>query len=89
VVRVDLPDPAFSLHGVVAADRSAALFCFVALATSASERPGAVRLAGLDPERRYEVNGLTLTGRALMSAGLQMPLLAPEQAVLIEVRPGS
>ena len=34
-----------------------ALFCFVALATSASERPGAVRLPGLDPDRRYTVNG--------------------------------
>jgi alpha-galactosidase len=89
VVRVDLPDPAFALHGVVAADRSEALFCFVALATSASERPGAVRLAGLDPDRRYRVNDLALSGRALMSAGLQMPLLGPEQAVLIEVSPGS
>jgi alpha-galactosidase len=89
VVRVDLPDPAFALHGVVAADRSEALFCFVALATSASERPGAVRLAGLDPDRRYRVNDLPLSGRALMSAGLQMPILGPEQAVLIEVCPGS
>jgi alpha-galactosidase len=89
VVRIDLPDPAFALHGVVAADRSEALFCFVALATSASERPGAVRLAGLDPDRRYRVNDLPLSGRALMSAGLQMPILGPEQAVLIEVCPGS
>ena len=88
-MSADLPDPAFALHGVVAADRSEALFCFVALATSASERPGAVRLPGLDPERPYSVNGLTLTGRALATAGLQMPLLAPEQAVLIEASPGS
>ena len=89
VVRADLPDPAFALHGVVAQDRSEALFCFVALATSASERPGAVRLPGLDPGRTYSVNGLTLTGRALATAGLQMPLPAPEHAVLIEVSPGS
>jgi alpha-galactosidase len=89
VVRADLPDPAFALHGVVAQDRSEALFCFVALATSAYERPGAVRLPGLDPDRAYTVDGRALTGRALAKAGLQMPLLAPEHAVLIEVFPGS
>ena len=89
VVRADLPDPAFALHGVVAADRSQALFCFVALGTSASERPGAVRLPGLDPDRRYRVGELTLSGRALATVGLQMPLLAPEQALLIEASPGS
>ena len=88
-MRADLPDPAFALHGVVASDRSEALFCFAALATSASERPGAVRFPGLDPDRTYRVDGHTLTGRALAKAGLQMPLLGPEQAVLIEVSPGS
>jgi alpha-galactosidase len=89
VVRADLPDPTYALHGVVAADRSEALFCFVALATSAYERPGAVRLPGLDPDRTYRVMEATLTGRALATVGLQMPLVAPEQAVLIEVSPGS
>jgi alpha-galactosidase len=85
VVRADLPDPAFALHGVVAADRGEALFCFVALATSESERPGAVRLPGLDPDRVYTVEGRELSGRALGSLGLQMPVLAPEQAVLLHV----
>jgi alpha-galactosidase len=89
VVRADLPDPAYALHGVVSADRSEALFCFVALATSAYERPGAVRLPGLDPDRIYRVDDVTLSGRALAKVGLQMPLLGPEQAVLIEVSPGS
>jgi alpha-galactosidase len=89
VVRADLPDPAYALHGVVAADRSEALFCFAALATSEYERPGAVRLPGLDPDRTYRVDGAALTGRALAKVGLQMPLLGPEQAVLIEVSPGS
>jgi len=95
VVRADLPDPAFALHGVVAADRAEALFCFVALATSAGERPGAVRLPGLDPDRVYRVEGLdrdvTLSGRALASVGLQMPLLAPEHALLLHLAasPGS
>jgi alpha-galactosidase len=89
VVRADLPDPAYALHGVVSADRSEALFCFVALATSAYERPGAVRLPGLDPDRIYRVDDVTSSGRALAKVGLQMPLLGPEQAVLIEVSPGS
>jgi len=95
VVRADLPDPAFALHGVVVADRAEALFCFVALATSAGERPGAVRLPGLDPDRVYRVEGLdrdvTLSGRALASVGLQMPLLAPEHALLLHLAasPGS
>ena len=48
-----------------------------------------MRLPGLDPERTYRVNGMTLTGRALAKAGLQMPLMAPEQAVLIEASRGS
>ncbi len=48
-----------------------------------------MRLPGLDPDRTYTVDGRALTGRALAKAGLQMPLLAPEQAVLIEVSPGS
>jgi alpha-galactosidase len=89
VVHADLPDPAFALHGVVAADRAEALFCFVALATSASERPGAVRLPGLDADRLYRVDGLdreiTLSGRALDAVGVQMPVLGPEQALLLQL----
>ena len=106
VVRADVADPAFALHGVVAADGGEALFCFVALATSPAMVPGALRLPGLEPERRYRVtavplaggpsyahveppgwlnDGVTLTGRALGAAGLQMPSLAPEQAVVLHL----
>ena len=79
-MRADLPDPAFALHGVVAADRGRGAVLLRGDGDLAGERPGAVRLPGLDPDRRYRVNGLTLSGRALAAAGLQMPLLAPEQA---------
>jgi alpha-galactosidase len=107
VVRADHPDPAAYVHGVVAADRSEAVFAYVQLATSAEEVPGAARLEGLDPGRDYRVEAVqiaggpafqqasppewmaagdvTLSGRALAVAGLQMPVLLPEQAVLLHV----
>lgn len=109
VVRADHPDPSAYLHGVVAQDRSEALFAYVQLATSSLETPGAARLPGLDGDRTYRVaplaiagvpetqqtapppwydaGGVTLTGRALAEAGLQMPVLLPEQALLLHLTP--
>lgn len=55
VVRADHPDPAAYVHGVVAADRSEALFAYVQLQTSDPSLPAVVRLPGLDPDRRYRV----------------------------------
>jgi alpha-galactosidase len=55
VVRADCDDDSERLHGVVAADGSAAVFAFVQLTTSASTRPGLRPLPGLDPARRYRV----------------------------------
>jgi alpha-galactosidase len=55
VVHADHPDPAAWVHGVVAADRSRALFCVAQLATSQRSIPSRVRLVGLDDERRYRV----------------------------------
>ncbi|MFC7329705.1 alpha-galactosidase [Marinactinospora rubrisoli] len=106
-VRADLPDPTAWLHGVVAPDRAAAVFCYARLATSPAAYPGRVRLPGLDPERGYRVrprwelgepnfghveppawlrSGETvLSGAALGRAGLQMPVLRPENALLLHV----
>jgi alpha-galactosidase len=53
VVRVDHPDPAAWVHGVVSADRSHALFALVQLATSTAETSCPLRFAGLDPEAHY------------------------------------
>ncbi len=53
VVRVDHPDPAAIVHGVVTPER--ALFCHAQLTTSPSGRPPAVRCPGLVPDRHYEV----------------------------------
>jgi alpha-galactosidase len=54
-VRAPQHDPASAVHGVVAPDRSEALFALVQLATPETSVPGAVRLPGLDPARRYRV----------------------------------
>jgi alpha-galactosidase len=53
VVRLDHPDPAAWVHGVVAPDRSHALFAFVQLATSTAESSGSMRFDGLDRESDY------------------------------------
>ena len=109
VVRADHPDPAAYLHGVVAQDRSEALFAYVQLTTSSLETPGAARLPGLDGDRAYRVEplaiagtpgtqqatpppwydagGVTLTGRALAEAGVELPVLLPEQALLLYLTP--
>ncbi len=73
VVRVDHPDPAVWAHGVVAHDRSSAVYAVARLATSVTQVPGPVRLPGLDPHRRYAVRP---------AAG------APEPAVLQLNEPG-
>jgi alpha-galactosidase len=107
VVRVDHSDPTVAVHGVVATDKSAALYCYAQLATSAVAVPDLVRLPGLDPQRRYRVwivdpaggprtvqraapswsatGEITSSGRVLEEVGLQPPILAPEQALLLRV----
>jgi alpha-galactosidase len=107
VVHADHPDPAAAVHGVVAGDRSAALYAYVQLATSRFGVPAPARLPGLDPARGYLVEpahpagpprtsqhvpppwyaagGVTLPGVVLGAAGLAMPALDPEQALLLRV----
>jgi len=107
VVNADHPDPAATVHGVVATDRSAAVFCYAQLTMSLPEIPAPAMLVGLDPDRTYRVVPLmpvgpsalvervpppwlsagevTLTGRMLSTVGLPMPVLRPEQALLLEV----
>lgn len=54
-VRADLADDAASLSGVVAADRSSALFTFAQLRTGESYPPGRMTLPGLNPDTAYSV----------------------------------
>ena len=107
VVRGDHPDPSLSIRGVVAADRTDALFSIAAVATGVGAPPGAVTLPGLEPGTIYEVRaaapadgvlqynghplpawwgtGIRTTGEALGHAGIQVPALAPDNALLIRV----
>jgi alpha-galactosidase len=55
-VRAPQHDPAFAVHGVVADDRSEALYALVQLTTPETSVPGVVRLPGLDPARSYRVS---------------------------------
>jgi alpha-galactosidase len=105
VVRFDT-EAAYCAHGVYAADRSEALVSFAQLATAASLTPPPLRLAGLDPDRRYRVvhvplpgerwgvartqpswvaDGGEFSGRQLAVAGLDLPVLHPESAILIRL----
>ena len=61
VVRFDT-EAAYSAHGVYAVDRSAGLVSFAQLATAPSLTSPALRLPGLDPERRYRVDHVALPG---------------------------
>jgi alpha-galactosidase len=54
-IYADHPDPAASVHGVVAADRSEAVYAYAKLATSADVIPAPLCLPGLDAERWYTV----------------------------------
>ncbi|WP_254359392.1 alpha-galactosidase [Microbacterium hominis] len=106
VVRIDTDDPAVVAHGVVAHDRSEALFSVATVDTPAAALPPALRFPGLDADARYRVapvpiadgpriiadqdppwyrdGGIELPGRLLAETGLPMPLLAPEQLLLLE-----
>lgn len=53
VVRVDHPDDAALVHGVVTPER--AVFAYIQLTTGAWARPAAVRCPGLEPDARYRV----------------------------------
>ncbi|MFU8874681.1 alpha-galactosidase [Micromonospora sp. SL4-19] len=63
VVRVDHPDSAAWAHGVVSADRSAAVFAYAQLATSVDAVPAPWRMPGLDPHRLYRVQVLDQIGQ--------------------------
>jgi alpha-galactosidase len=108
VVRADLADDSSLLHGVVASDRSTAVFSWVRLATSNAVQVGSVLVPGLDKSRNYRVRlreeigaislhesspewmaaaregALVVPGRLLSDAGILLPTLNPQQAMLIQ-----
>jgi len=102
VVNGDLADPALDLQGVVAQDRSEAVYRLSALDHSLSAGAGLVTLPGLDPERSYQVSvigpavrgsaapwmgeGVRTSGRLLDQVGVRVPRLLVDELVLIGVR---
>ena len=106
VVRIDTADAAIAAHGVVAASGDRALYSIATVGTPADALPPALRLPGLDAERRYAVRPVSLgpapvtiadappawyhagvaeqRGRTLETVGLAVPLMAPEQLLLLE-----
>lgn len=67
-VRVDHPVTELAVHGIVAQDRSEALFEFALLARPSTWPPGLVRIPGLDPDRRYRVSAVGPHGRFTTTA---------------------
>jgi alpha-galactosidase len=55
LVHPDHPDPAVLVTGLVAADRSEAWYVVATVAATATQHPAPLRLAGLDPDRRYRL----------------------------------
>ena len=55
LVRIDHPDASIVLHGVVAPDRSEAIYSYAVTARSPYVSPGRIRFPGLDPARRYRI----------------------------------
>jgi alpha-galactosidase len=105
MVRIEQPDDSAFVHGVVAQDKSRAIFALVALRGMPASTPNALRFEGLDAEASYRLklvepagkahyigrqspkwfDGVVLTGAALARVGVRPPILAPENAILIEL----
>jgi alpha-galactosidase len=76
VVRLDHPDPNVLVHGVVAADRSEAVFACTRLGSGASLHTAPLRPIGLDPTRTYAIANLPMGGTRLGPARRQPTWLA-------------
>ena len=75
VVRFDT-DPAYSAHGVYAADRSEGIVAFAQLATATSLTPPPLRLPGLDDAATYRIEHLRIPGERWGPARVQPSWLA-------------
>lgn len=80
-VRAPQHDPAFAVHGVVAEDRSEALYALVQLTTPETSVPGVVRFPGLDPARSYRVSAQA-PGDRPATRGLRPPAWLAEGVTL-------
>ncbi|PFG20933.1 alpha-galactosidase [Serinibacter salmoneus] len=65
LVRLDTGEETLIGQGVVAPDRTRALYSLASVAGAVTSMPGRVRLAGLDPARRYRVRPVLPAGEAV------------------------
>ena len=104
MIRVEQPNDEAFVHGVVAQDKSKAIFAYAALKATSGSLPNTMQILGLEATANYRVklvepagsafliarkpphwfDGVTLSGAALEQVGLKTPVLAPEQAFLVE-----
>ena len=70
VIRIDGTDPRVVAHGVVARDRTAALFSVAVLDGPFPDPPARLRLRGLDPARHYRIAPVLI---GALPSGLQPP----------------
>jgi alpha-galactosidase len=70
VTRIDTADDTAWMHGVVAADQSAALMSYVQRDEPASDQPMALRVPGLNPAQRYRITDVTPGPRPSRRSGL-------------------
>jgi alpha-galactosidase len=70
VLRLDFPDPTILAYGVIAPDRSTAIYTVASVGMSAVMLPGRLRFPGLDADRRYRIRPIVV-GRP--PAGLNPP----------------
>ncbi|HWM57707.1 MAG TPA: alpha-galactosidase [Pseudonocardia sp.] len=71
MVRMDTESDELFVHGVVAPDRSRAIFAMATMSSSTAVVNPPLRLRGLDPERRYRL-------RPLLVGALPSGLVAPQ-----------
>ena len=64
MIRIDSPDEAVNIYGVVARDKSRAIFAYAQLVASRASRPAALRLRGLQGDATYRVRLVEPAGSA-------------------------
>jgi alpha-galactosidase len=92
LVRVDFPDPAILAYGIIAADRSAAIYTVASIGTSDVTLPGRLRFPRLDPDRRYRIRPI-LVGHPppawIHRPGGEPPLLSSNRQANAETSAGA